>query len=184
MQRIIIIGSGGAGKSTVARQLGERLGIAVTHLDTIFWQPDWQPITRDALISAQQHIMAQPCWIIDGNYSSTLDMRLQAADTVIFLDMPRWLCLWRIMWRRLQYHGRSRPDMRAGCREQLTWEFVRFVWEYPQTRRPAIIARLATAHHLRCIILRSPAEVARWLADVAKQPSTDATNKMRYNADG
>lgn len=184
MQRIIIVGSGGAGKSTLARQLGELLGIPVTHLDTIFWQPNWQPISREALIAAQEHIVAQPCWIVDGNYSATLDLRLHAADTVIFLDMPRWLCLWRIGWRRVQYHGRSRPDMRAGCNEQLSWEFVRFVWDYPQSRRPAILARLATAHHLRRIILHSPAEVARFLAELSAPRPADEADKMRYNADG
>ena len=184
MQRIVIVGSGGAGKSTLARQLSELLAIPVTHLDTLFWQPGWQPITREALIIAQQHVLAHPRWIIDGNYSAMLEMRLHAADTVIFLDMPRWLCLWRIGWRRLRYHGRSRPDMRAGCHEQLTWEFVRFVWEYPQSRRPAMLDRLARAHHLQCIILRSPAAVAHWLAEVATQRQADATSKMRYNADG
>lgn len=184
MQRIIIVGSGGAGKSTLARQLGECLEIPVTHLDTVFWQPNWQPITREELIAAQQHIMTHPRWIIDGNYSATLDIRLQAADTVIFLDMPRWLCMWRIAWRRLQYHGRSRPDMRAGCNEQLSWEFIRFVWEYPRTRRSTMLARISATTHVRAFILHSPAEVDAFLATIAQQRQTDGADKMRYNADG
>lgn len=184
MQRIIIVGSGGAGKSTFARRLGDILGIPVTHLDTIFWKPQWQAISRDELIAAQQHIINTPTWIIDGNYSSTLDQRIQAADTFIFLDMPRWLCLYRILRRRIQYHGRSRPDITPGCPEQLTWEFIRFVWHYPRTRRPAIYQRMQTATHLRTLVLQSPQAVDRFLAQLASQHHTDTDHKMRYNAQG
>ena len=184
MQRIIIVGSGGAGKSTFARTLGTLLDIPVTHLDSIFWKPGWQAISRAELIAAQQHIIDTPTWIIDGNYSSTMDLRVQAADTFIFLDMPRWLCLYRILRRRIQYHGQSRPDISAGCPEQLTWEFIRFVWQYPRTRRPAVYQRIQTASHLQSIVLRSPRDVEQFLQQVATQSRTDTAHKMRYNAQG
>lgn len=85
MRKVAIIGSGGAGKSTLARKLGEILDIPVYHLDAIFWRPNWEPIERDELIEKTMEIQETDDWIIDGNYNTTMDFRLQQADTVIFL---------------------------------------------------------------------------------------------------
>ncbi len=101
---------------------------------------------------------------MDGNYSGTLDLRLAAADTVVFLDFPRWLCLWRIVKRRVHFHGRSRPDMGRGCPERLTWEFVRWIWNYPRRRRPGVMAKLDGVKQEKLIVtLRTPKQVRRFL---------------------
>lgn len=165
MQRIIIIGSGGAGKSTLARRIGHILDIPVTHIDRLFWQPHWQPVDRPTLIERQQAIITQTHWIMDGNYTATLDIRLDRADTVIVLDMPRWLCFYRVIRRRITYHGQTRPDMGVDCPEHLTWEFLRFIWNYPK-RIPALKIRLADLPDKRVIFLHSPAEVEAFVTDI------------------
>ncbi|MES2626184.1 MAG: AAA family ATPase, partial [Pseudomonadota bacterium] len=88
MQRIAIIGCGGSGKSTLANTLGQKLGLPVHHLDQLYWRPTWIETPKAEWESLQQQLCNQPAWIIDGNYGGTMDLRLAAADTVIFLDMP------------------------------------------------------------------------------------------------
>lgn len=175
IQRIVIIGSSGSGKSTLARALGRQLNIHVIHLDKHFWGPGWVP-TNDAVWSRCVEKMVQaPRWIIDGNYRRTLDIRLQTADTVIFLDMPRLTCIGRAIKRRVQYAFTTRPDIASGCDEQIfdpsLFAFLRRIWNYPYRARPDVLHRL---HQLRTtqqlVWLRSPQEVNRFLAAVEKQP--------------
>lgn len=88
MKRGAIIGSGGAGKTTLARMLGAKTGIPVVHLDRLYWNAGWVPAPHEMWLERQREVLEGECWIIDGNYGSTLDLRLAAADTVIFLDTP------------------------------------------------------------------------------------------------
>src|SRR5512144_2391466 len=131
MKRVLVIGSGGSGKTTFAKQLGERLRLPVIHLDSHYWHPGWVATPADEWAEHIQRFVAEPEWVMDGNYGGTLDTRLAACDTVIFLDLPRVVCLWRIVKRALRYWGQTRPDLAPGCPEQLTWEFIVWVWTYP-----------------------------------------------------
>lgn len=140
--KIIIIGSGGAGKSTLARQLGEKLDIEVIHLDAHFWKENWQATSREEWNGWQKEVMQKSSWIMDGNYSSTMDTRIQAADLIIFLDFSRWLCLWGVLKRRWMYHGKTRPDMAEGCPERLDWEFLKWVYDYPSKKAPVVREKL------------------------------------------
>ncbi|CAG0964925.1 hypothetical protein MYXO_00975 [Myxococcaceae bacterium] len=165
MKRVLVIGSGGAGKSTFSARLGARLGLPVVHLDAHFWKAGWVQPTPEEFAETVTSLTAREEWIIDGNYSATLDIRLAACDAVVFMDMPRFLCLWRIVLRRLRFHGKTRPDMSEGCNEQLRWEFIRYVWSYPSTRRPLILARLsALGDEKTVIVLRSGRQVEAFLA--------------------
>lgn len=167
MQRVIIIGSGGAGKSTLARQLGAMLGIEVIHLDALYWQPGWAETPKSEWQETVQTLVQQDTWIMDGNFGGTMELRLAAADTVIFLDFPRLLCLWRVWKRRWQYAGKTRPDMRQGCPERLNWEFLQWIWTYPTRRRPVVLKRLSQlAPNQTVMILRSPAQVRQFLSEV------------------
>lgn len=142
MQKIVIVGSGGAGKSTLARRLGEITGIEVFHLDKLFWKPGWVSISKEELAEKVQEIVCTDLWIIDGNYSGTMELRFQAADTIVFLDFPLWACLWGIFKRRLTYAGNSRPDMTEGCEEKIDWEFFLWVLTFPFKRKKGIIEKL------------------------------------------
>lgn len=172
MQKILIIGSGGAGKSTLARELAKILNLDIIHLDAFYWQPGWVETAKDEWQTMVQDLIKRESWIMDGNYSHTLDLRLPTADTVIFLDFPRLLCLLRVVQRRWQYAGKSRPDMASGCLERLTWDFLKFVWSYPVTRRPNILARLSNlAPNQQLFILHNPKEVKEFLQEISQKNS-------------
>lgn len=171
-QKIIILGSGGAGKSTLARALGEALRLPVHHLDALFWRPGWVETTRDELRQKQEVICAQDRWVIDGNYSGTLDVRLATVDTVIFLDLPRTVCIFRAIKRSLLLHGKTRPDMAPDCPERINREFFKFlkwIWDYSVRSRPGVLDKLEPLRGQKEIItLRSPREVTAFLASLTK----------------
>ena len=163
MQRVLVIGSGGAGKSTVAREIAARLGLPLVHLDAQYWRPGWTETPADEWSAIVAKLTSEPRWVMDGNYGGTMAMRLAAADTVVFLDLPRVVCLWRVVKRRLMYHGRSRPDITPGCPEQLNWEFLRWIWTFPKRHRRSNLERLRQSGGARVVILTSQRQVDRFL---------------------
>jgi adenylate kinase family enzyme len=164
VQRVLVIGSGGAGKSTLAVRLGERTGLPVVHLDRLYWRPGWVPTPRDEWPRTVAALLARDRWVMDGNYGGTLDQRLRACDTVVFLDLPRAVCAWRVVGRALRFRGRSRPDMGEGCPERVTYEFLRWIWHYPRRARPEVLRKLAAlAADKTVVVLRSDAEVERFV---------------------
>ncbi len=167
MQRILIIGSGGSGKSTLARRLGAALGLPVIHLDAHFWTSGWVSLPLDEWEEKVRHLVAGEFWVMDGNYSGTFHTRFPAADTIVFLDIPRWLCLWRVIARRIRYRGASRPDMAEGCPEKLEAEFIWWILSFPERRRPGILKKLqALEGEKRIVILRSKHAIEDFLAIV------------------
>lgn len=165
MKKILIIGSCGAGKSTFAVRLSERLGLPVIHLDKFYWNPGWVKTPEPEWHERVAELIRRDSWIIDGNYSGTLDVRLAACDTVIFLDVVRAVCLWRVLKRVATYRKGSRPDMAEGCREKIDLEFVRWVWGYPTRTRPKILKRLEeSARDKRVVVLRTRDEIENFLA--------------------
>jgi adenylate kinase family enzyme len=164
-RRIVIIGPGGAGKSTLARRIGARLGLPVIHLDAMHWRAGWIEPPVDEWHRTVTELAARDRWVMDGNYGGTMEPRLAACDTVVFLDMPRLLCLWRVLGRAIRYRGRTRPDMAPGCPEQVNWEFVRWIWTFPARRRPGILRRLDTVRATKRVeILRSRRAVEAFVA--------------------
>jgi len=165
MKRVLVIGAGGAGKSTFANQLGKLLNIEVKHLDRFYWKAGWQEPAKDEWVKTVTELARADSWIMDGNYSGTLSLRIQYCDTIVFLDLPRLLCLRRIAKRRILNRNRSRPDMAEGCNEKLDWEFVRWVWSYSRRSRPKVVKLLREHSETKQIVwLRSRAEVETFLA--------------------
>ena len=109
-------------------------------------------------------LLAGERWIMDGNFGGTREMRMQAADTIIFLDLPPRVCLYRILKRTVKYYGRSRPDMTAGCNEKLDLEFILWVWNYKHRSRKRLLAELEAVGDKRVIILKSRRQVREFLA--------------------
>lgn len=169
MNKIMIIGSGGAGKSTLARKLGEKLNIEVFHLDSLLWRPNWEMVSREEQREIQNDLIKKEQWIIDGNYGGTMDVRLEAADTIIFMDFPRVICLYRAVKRYFQYRGKSRPDMVEGNDERLDWNFLKWIWNYPRDKRPGILKTLEwLALQKQVVILHSPKEADLFLSELQK----------------
>jgi adenylate kinase family enzyme len=165
MRKVLVIGPGGAGKSTLARQLGVLLRIEVIHLDKFYWHPGWVETPKSEWPKTIEELVRRDAWIMDGNYSGTLDIRFKACDTLIFLDMNRMLCLWRVLKRAMMYRNRSRPDMAEGCPEMLSPEFILWIWNYRRETRPQIVRMLESNPEEKKIVwLRSPSEVKRFLA--------------------
>jgi adenylate kinase family enzyme len=169
VKRVLVIGSGGAGKSTLARRLGERLSLEVIHLDAYHWRPGWVEPPKEEWNATVEELLRREAWVMDGNYSGTLDARLVACDTVVFLDLPRAVCLWRVMKRLAMYYHRRRPDMAEGCHESFDLEFIRWVWSYRKRSRPKVV-RLLREHERekRVVWLRSSAEAEEFLARAAR----------------
>ncbi|MGI2326890.1 DNA topology modulation protein [Planococcus sp. YIM B11945] len=164
MKRIAIIGSVGSGKSTLARKLGNKLNIEVFHLDALFWKAGWQATSKEEQRNVQIRLVERQQWIIDGNYNGTMDIRLNAADTIIFLDFNRILCTYRILKRMIRYRNKPRPDMAEGIKERFDVNFVKWVWRYPKTNRPLVLSRIDQLKETKTIIvLKTPHQAKRFL---------------------
>jgi adenylate kinase family enzyme len=162
VRKILVIGCAGAGKSTLARTLGARLGLPVTHLDRLFWKPGWQKTDKPQWHEIQRGLIAGEAWVLDGNYDSSLDIRLPAADAVIFLDFPRWRCLVRVIRRTIASRGRD--TQAPGCPDKVDAEFLRWIWTYRAQARPKVLAAVAEhGKNAEQIILGSPREVREYL---------------------
>jgi len=169
MKKIVIIGSGGAGKSTLARRLGEAMGIEVIHLDKLHWRADWVEPPKDEWLKIVENAVKKESWIMDGNFGGTMELRLQYCDTAIFLDFPRFLCTYRIFKRWLTYRNTNRPDMSEGCNEKIDLEFLGWIWNFQKTTKPKIEERLKRFENEKAIIyLRSPKEVEKFLMNLKK----------------
>jgi adenylate kinase family enzyme len=168
LNRVLVIGPGGAGKSVFAVRLAERTGLPLLHLDMLYWQPGWVEPTKDEWSAQVERLVAGERWIMDGNYGGTLTRRLAACDTAIFLDASRWLCLWRVIKRRWMHRGRARPNMTPGCDERLSAEFLWWIWTYPSRRRPKILRMLGELRAGQtAVILRGPREIEHFLEHAA-----------------
>jgi len=163
MERVVIIGCGGAGKSTLARQLGEITTLPVVHLDKLFWKPGWVESSKEEIdkkILAQMH---QPRWIMDGNYNRTIPQRMKYCDTVIYLDFSRFACLWGVCKRVITSYGKVRPDMGEGCPERVDLEFLKWVWNFNAKHREHYYRLLNEAEGVQTIVLKNRRMVRRFL---------------------
>ena len=181
MRKILLIGSGGSGKSTLAARIAGRTGLPLIHLDALFWKPGWKEMPREEWKQIVVELLQRDSWVMDGNYGGTLDVRLAACDGVVFLDFPAIVCLWRLLKRRIRFHGTPRPDMSADCAERLSWSFVRWIWSYRRDRRPRILQKLATVatQGKQVHVLGSSAAVEAFLTQLPMLPN-DAMEPTDY----
>ena len=170
MRRILVTGNSGSGKSTVARALGRILDLPVVHLDRLYWNPGWVATPDDEFERKITDALASNAWVCDGNYSRFLDLRLARADTFIFLDLPRRVCVWRVLKRR-----GPRPDLPPDCPERRTtkdfYDFItKWVWTYPRRSRPTVLEHMRRHRDTKTVVhLPSQAAVDRYLSGLASR---------------
>jgi adenylate kinase family enzyme len=172
LNRVAVIGSGGAGKSMFSTELGRRTGLPVIHLDREFWGPGWVPMDDAPWEARVRELVATDRWVMDGNYSGTMDIRFARADTVVFLDIPRLVCLTAAISRSIRYRNATRPDMTEGNDEKLDLAFLSWIWNYPRLKRPKILRRLeALPATIDVVRLTSRRAIREWLDAI---PSMEA----------
>ena len=154
MKKILIVGSPGSGKSTLSKKLGKQLNLPVVHLDCLWLKEGWEERSREEFDTLLINELEKESWIIDGNYSRTLELRLKYADTVIFLDYNRFLCLWRVLKRVITNYGKVRDDVAEGCRERFGWEFLKYVYKFNDEQREKIYKKLSTKSDIKVIIIK------------------------------
>ncbi|MBE6982643.1 MAG: topology modulation protein [Ruminococcaceae bacterium] len=167
MERIIIIGCPGSGKSTLARELGDKLDLPVVHLDRLWWTKGWKNVSREEFDVRLDNALALDSWIIDGNYSRTMDARLAKCDTIIWLDYSRWTCLWGVFQRVLRNFGKNRPDMPEGCPERFDWEFVKYIWNFNKNNRVLNATHIAKNRHAKAVVLKNRREKQAFLESLS-----------------
>lgn len=155
----MVVGCCGAGKSTVTTTLAHTWDLPVVHLDRLYWKPGWIRSPNEEWERRVRELVAADSWIHDGNYTTTLPLRLPRADLVVFVDTPRRVCLYRALRRRIT--GNKIHDI-PGCPETIDWEFVRYVWRFPKDHRVKLMDKLAT--HPEVVRLRTRRQVREFLA--------------------
>lgn len=174
VRRVMIVGSGGAGKSALARQVGAITGLPVVHLDHHYWGPGWQPTPGPVWVEQQRALLAGPEWIADGHYGGTLELRARLADTIVFLDLPRRICLSRAV-RRLRSPILQAPE----CPQKADLTFLRWIWSFPRDTRPKVLSMLGRHAPTKDVVhLRSAADVRRFLSRTRKECSPAAAQTM------
>lgn len=161
MRRVLVIGPCGSGKSTLARELAPRLGLPLIHIDQLGWQPGWVETDNAQLRAKVETAVAGDAWLIEGNYASLLAPRVERADTVIYLDFPIRLCLWRLIRRIVAHRGQARPDMPDGCPERFDAGFLLYVLNW--NNGPCLRTESAIAPWLHKVVrLASPSQLQHW----------------------
>lgn len=170
--RVAVIGCSGGGKSTLSQRLAKVLDARYICMDrAFFWLPGW--VMRDR--AEQRALIAKAIeadrWVMDGTNQSSFDIRLARTQVMIWVRMPRWLCLWGVFSRWLKHAGRTRPEMTPGCPEKIDREFLRYVWNFDRTYVPVITARIEEhAPRMPVLMLKSRREMRR-LLDIVEASS-------------
>ncbi len=164
MKKVLVLGCAGSGKSTFSSRLGQVTGLPVIHLDSLYWKSGWIASSEDEWDQTIDELIKLDSFIMDGNYSRTLNKRLIDADTVYFFDFPRLLCIYRVIKRRIIYHGRTRKDMADGCKEKIDLEFLRWIWNFKKRNRSQILEILdQVKDHKKLYIFKRPREIKKYI---------------------
>ena len=169
LQKILVIGCCGAGKSTFSKKLQSILNLELIHLDQYYHKPNWEEPKQEEWEKTVNSLVQKPSWIMDGTYNRTMDVRIKSADTIIYLDYPTLKCFWRVIIRILKHHGVARPDMANGCKEQFDLEFLHFVATFNYKNRIGIINKLNLIKNKKKVyILKTDKQADKFLAQISE----------------
>ncbi len=174
-KRILVIGSPGAGKSTFSKELSRITNIDLYHMDRIYWLPGWNPVDGVEFKKRLGEVLSKEAWIIDGNYQSSLQERLANANTVIYLDFRRYICLYRSV-KRTFFSTAERSDITEGCEEKLDLEFLKWIWNYRKRGRPATLKLLERSHETTVLRFTTPGKLKTFLMDIEKSYAKEPDN--------
>ena len=142
MQRVLVMGCSGSGKSTFGRALADKLRLPFVSIDQIYWQPGWREPKLEEFTARMTREAEKPAWVMDGNYmrDGAGALRRARADTILWFDLPRWVCMVSVVARSVKSYGVVRPEMAPGCPERFDWTFWRYVWSYREVQRPKLVS--------------------------------------------
>ena len=161
MKKVIVIGCPGSGKSTVSRALHNKTGIPLYHLDMMYWNADKTTVEKSVFLERLSVVLQKNEWIIDGNYGSTMELRMAACDTVIFLDYPIEICLDGIKERR----GKPRSDM-PWIETEEDAEFIEFIKSYNEQQKPKVLELLEKYSDKNIVIFKSREQANEFLLQI------------------
>lgn len=167
MNRIIIIGAPGAGKTVLSNYLGEKLNIPIYHLDQLFWNSNWIIKCPNEIEKIHDEIFNNERWVIDGYYQDTFYIRVNQSDTVIYLDYSRYRCLFRILCRKLKHIYRPRIDLAEGCEDKFTKSFFNLVWNFRKRQGKQIAEVLTRTENVSIYVFHNPHETKQFLKKMA-----------------
>lgn len=155
MKRILVIGSAGSGKTFFSDKLSQKLKIEVLHLDSKYWKKDFTHPDLDLWVDFMEKAVLREKWIMDGNYIKTLNLRLERADTVVFLDVSRLTCFFSLIKRIIFFHGKNRPDMGEECYERFDIGFLKWAWNFKKLYKPRLLEELKKYPNINVLVFKS-----------------------------
>ena len=161
-RKILIVGCGGAGKSTLAGKMGELFGLPVVHLDKLWWLPGWRHRTCEEFDLLLAEELKKPVWIMDGNFVRTFAERLQYCECCVFLDLDTETCLKSAFARAEEFRGRTRPDMTEGCNEYVDPAFEEWITTFRENIRPEMLAHMQDSGK-PCFVFKTREDAYDWL---------------------
>ena len=165
MERILIIGGNGSGKTTFAKALAEKTGLPLVHLDSLYWKENWESVGREVFDARLEVELNKPKWILDGNMNRTLPHRLEYCDTVFYLDFSSLACLFGVISRTIKYYGKTRPDMGANCPERISLGFYKDAFLYNRKFRKKYYGIMKEHPEIEWIVLRNRRKAKKYLKE-------------------
>jgi adenylate kinase family enzyme len=169
MKKVMVIGCCGSGKSTFSKKLQSILKLELIHLDQYYHKPNWEEPEKAEWERIVYSLIQKPSWIMDGNFSGTMGVRIKSADTIIYLDYPTLKCCWRVILRIFKNHGNIRSDMANGCKEQFNLEFLHFVLTFNSKFRKGIIQKLnLVKDEKKVLVFKTDKQADKFLSQISE----------------